>query len=99
MALSATYPSTEAAGYDVLAADLYQWIAGVGVPVALALLGYLFKVNTRQHQNGQAAQDQRQTELLSAIGEVRQDVKKVDERLDQHIEWHMGVPPNRRGAA
>ncbi len=77
----------------------YDWVVAVGVPLAIALIGVLFKTNSTQHKNGQTAQDQRQKELLDAVGEVRKDVKKVDDRLDQHIEWHMGVPPSKKGAA
>lgn len=78
---------------------VFDWVVAVGVPLAIALIGLLIKTNSKQHKNGQAAQDQRQEDLLNAIGAVQASVDKVDDRLDKHIEWHMGVPPTKKGAA
>lgn len=62
-------------------------------PIIVALIGgplmFLVKMldrhNTRQHgQNMNVL-----TSIKSSVEEVKNDVKKIEARLEHHIDWHM----------
>lgn len=58
-------------------------VALIGGPV-MWLLHRLDKKNTVQHADGQVAAERRHHETLEAID-------RVDQRLDDHISWHLGA--------
>jgi hypothetical protein len=65
-------------------------VALIGGPLMWVLRRY-DKRNTVQHAEGQAAADRRHGETLQAI-------TKIDDRLDEHISWHLGAP-NKKDVA
>lgn len=64
-------------------------VALIGGPL-MWLLHRFDKKNTNQHAEGQAAADRRQQETMQAIEQVGHKIDNVDQRLDDHIGWHLG---------
>lgn len=59
-------------------------VATIGGPLML-LIKMLDRHNTRQHgQNMDVLQS-----IKSSVDEVKDDVKQLDSRLKNHIDWHM----------
>lgn len=69
----------------MLAFPYYQWVAGVGVPLTLAILGLLFKRFDKNNSNQHAENQMVLQEIRSEVGDIRKSQL-------EHLEWHLANP-------
>ena len=60
------------------------------VPIAVALIGGPLMWGLARFDRRNSAQH---AENLGVLKRIESKVDKVDDRLDQHVQWHLGQPP------